>query len=118
MDVTSQLPAPAAALSGGKLPARQAHDAASTPEPVLTEDLTLQPLVKRNCRNCPQRESGHSLTGFQLATKRIRSHSVTATHQTTRYQAILPDGQPARFATNSTQTSSNRKCLIYANKLE
>lgn len=79
MDVSSQLPTPAAALSGGKLPARQAHDAASTPETVLTEVLAIQPLFRETAETATTSVRTASLTGFEPATKRTRTQGVTAT---------------------------------------
>jgi hypothetical protein len=124
MGVSAQLRAPAAALSAGKLPTSQAHDAASTPEPVLkwwqTEVLAIQHLVRETAETATTSIRTHSVfdgirTDYQANTNPER-------HRHTRPSDVKPYYQTANLLglTRKTrmQTNMNRNSLIYENKLE
>jgi hypothetical protein len=124
MDVSAQLHAPAAALSAGKLPASQAHDAESTPEPVLTwwqtEDLAIQPLVRETAETATTSVTTHNVfdgirTGHQANTNPERHRHARPPDVKPYYQTANLLGLPRKTL---MQTNVNRNSPIYANKLE
>jgi hypothetical protein len=124
MGVSAQLCAPAAALSAGKLPASQAHEAASTPQPALkwwqTEVLAIQPLVRETAETATTSVRTHSV--FDGIRTNHRANTNPERHRHTRPSDVKPYYQTANLLglprKTRMQTNVNRNSLIYANKLE
>lgn len=124
MDVSVQLHAPAVALSAGKFPASQVHDAASTPEPALTwwqtEVLAIQPLVRETAETATMSVRTHNVfdgirTGHEANTNTERHRHTRPRDVKLYYQKGNLIGLPRK---TRMQTNVNRNSLIYANKLE
>lgn len=124
MGVSAQLRAPAAALSAGKPPASQAHDAASTPEQVLkwwqTEVLAIQPLVRETAETTTTSVRTNSV--FDGIRTDHQANMNPELHRHTRPSDVKPYYQTANLLglprKTRMQMNVNRNSLIYANKLE